>query len=85
MPVIELEFEGLKYLKLFPCDENYTCEIFDSTLLMKDDYIYWCDFGGLDDINLETEYGNTIVCASKLRWRTVDNALGTDEFYISSK
>ena len=82
MSVMELEFSGLRYLKLMPCDENYTCEIFDSALLMKDGYIYWCDNGDLEDINLETEDCNTLVCASKLRWRAVDNALGTDEFYV---
>lgn len=85
MPVIELEFAGLKYLKLLPNDDNYTCEILDSTLIMKDNDIYWCDCGGFSEINLETENVNTIICASKLRWRAVDNALGTEEFYSSDK
>ena len=26
--IIELEFSGIEYLKLFPYDEKYTCEIF---------------------------------------------------------
>ena len=41
--MIEMEFAGLKYLNLSPVDEQYTCEIFGSTLLIKDRDIYWCD------------------------------------------
>lgn len=33
--VIEMQFVGLKYLKLFPNDENYTCEILDATMILK--------------------------------------------------
>ena len=35
--MIEMESHGLKYLKLFPVDESYTCEISDSTMIMKKD------------------------------------------------
>ena len=33
--VVEMQFVGLKYLKLFPSDENYTCEILDATMILK--------------------------------------------------
>ena len=42
-PMIEMEFQDLKYLKLFPIDPHYTCEILDSTILLKEDCIIWCD------------------------------------------
>lgn len=35
--VVELEFSGLKYLKLFPNDEGYTCEILDTSFFGKMD------------------------------------------------
>lgn len=41
--VIEMQFEGLKYLKLFPNDENYTCEILDATMILKEDCVYCCN------------------------------------------
>ncbi len=67
---IEMEFEGLKFLKLFPLDENYTCEISDSTMILESDCIYWCDSGNLSVTDFEN-YRGTIICASKFRWRSV--------------
>ena len=81
-PIIEMEFQGLKYLKLFPADERYTCEILDSTMIIKDGNIYWCDCGGLSEADLD-DYAGTLICASKLRWRSVENHLGGKEFYHS--
>ncbi len=34
-PMIEMEFQDLKYLKLFPIDPHYKCEILDSTILLN--------------------------------------------------
>lgn len=80
---IEMEFEGLNFLKLFPYDEKYTCEISDSTMILKNDCIYWCDSGNLSETDLEN-YRGTIICASKLRWRSIDKYIGDKEFYISN-
>ena len=80
--MIEMEFEGLRFLKLFPNDEKYTCEILDSTMILKNDCIYWCDCGGLSEIDLDN-YSGTMICASKLRWRSIDKCMGQKEFYIS--
>ncbi len=80
--MIELEFHGLNFLKLFPVDENYTCEILDSTMIMKDGNIYWCDCGGLSAEVLES-YTGTLICASKLRWRSIEKHMGKEEFYRS--
>ncbi len=78
--MIEMEFQGLKHLKLFPVDESYTCEILDSTMIMKDGNIYWCDGGNLTESDLD-EYTGTLICASKLRWRTIESRLGENRFY----
>ena len=80
--VIEMQFAGLKYLKLFPNDENYTCEILDATMIFKDDCIYWCDCGDLSESDLDN-YTGTLICASKLRWRSIENHMGEKEFYHS--
>ena len=81
--MIEMEFQGLKYARLFPADENYTCEISDSTMLIKDGNIYWCDCGNVSESNLE-DYTGTLICASKLKWRSIENHLGENEFYHSA-
>ena len=63
--MIELQFKGLKYLKLFPVDEQYTSEILDATMILKKDCIYWCDCGGLSGKDLDY-YEGTLICAEKL-------------------
>ena len=78
--VIEMEFSGLKELRLNPFDENYTCEIHDALMILKDGYIYWCDCGDLSEDDLD-DYGGTLICASKVRWRPVDECLGPKEIY----
>lgn len=80
--MVEMEFKGLKYLKLFPCGDEYTCEIMDSALIMKDGCIYWCDCGDIAQTDLES-YDGTIICALQLRWRQIENCMGNDEFYFS--
>ena len=82
--MLEMEFEGLKFLKLFPADGTYTCEILDSTMLFKDGYIYWCDCGGLSEEEL-ADYTGTILCASKFRWRPIHGCMGKEEFYTAAK
>ncbi|MDO4337454.1 MAG: hypothetical protein Q4C91_05105 [Eubacteriales bacterium] len=79
--MIEMEFQGLKYLKLFPADDKYTCEILDSTMILKDDCIYWCDQGGLSEADLDA-YEGTLLCASKFRWRPVEGCMGQKEFFL---
>lgn len=82
--MLEMEFQEIKYLKLFPSDSNYTCEILDATLILEDGYIYWCDMG---DLSLEDikDYDGTSICAKKLRWRVIDaKYIGKNEFYLST-
>lgn len=80
--VIELEFAGLKFLNLYPFDENYTCEIIDSTMLFKDGYIYWCDQKSLPD-SVSDNFEGTFICSSKVRWRRIENNMGSEEYYCS--
>lgn len=82
LSVIELEFVGLKYLKLFPTNEQYTCDILDSTIILKNDCVYWCDCGDISETELDY-YEGTLVCAEKLRWRVVDVSLGQKDFFVS--
>lgn len=82
--MIEMQFIGLKCLKLYPTDEKNTCEIIDSAMFIKDDSIYWCDCGEISENDLE-EYEGTLICASKLRWRSIDNSMGPKVFFTSNK
>ena len=84
LSMIELQFVGLKYLSLFPVDEEYTCEILDSKMFIKDGFIYWCDDGDISEDDFK-EYEGTLICASKLRWRDIENRIGQDDFYVAAK
>ena len=77
---IEMQFMGLKYFKLFPANEDYTCEILDATMILTDNCVYWCDCGGLSEVEIES-YTGTTICASKVRWRDADEYIGPDEVY----
>ena len=81
--MIEMEFAGLKYLNLSPTDERYTCEIFGSTLRIKDSDIYWCDGQNISEDDIE-DYDGTIICAARLHWRAIDGHMGNGEFYKSA-
>lgn len=59
------------------------CEILDSTMIMKDGNIYWCDCGNLSESDLD-DYTGTLICASGMRWRSIENHMGENEFYHST-
>ena len=73
------EFQGLKYLKLFPADERYSCEILDSNIILKEDCIIWSDCE--DKTELEDGDTGTLVCASKLRWRSIFGYMGEKNYW----
>ena len=81
--MIEMEFQGLKRLQLAPVDEDYTCEISDSAMMIKDGNIYWCDCGDLSESDLGA-YEGTLICAAEFRWRSIENHMGEKEFYHSA-
>ena len=78
--MIEMEFGGLKYLKLFPVDaDRFTCEISGSSLFLKDGLIYWSDEPDITKADLDDDV--TIVCAKTLRRRPIEGHMGPAEFY----
>ena len=84
-PMLELEFNGLKFLNLAPVREDYTCEILGSALFLRDGLFYWYDDDCLTETDLErvdlNRFMGTIVCASGLRWRPIENHMGPDAYY----
>ena len=83
IPVIEMEFEGLKRLDLVPTLPDWTCEILDATMLLVDGLFYWCDEGGLSLSDIES-YGGTVICAEKFRWRPAPELIGSEIAYCST-
>ena len=81
-PMVELVFSGLKYLRLYPANDNYTCEILDTSLVIKNNSIFWCDCAGFSAETIE-EYTGTLICASKLCWRVIRKQIGANEAYCS--
>ena len=80
--MIEMEFSGLKCLKLFPVDENSTCELLGATMFLKGEDFYWCDCDDVSELNLN-DYTGTLICATTLRWRPIKNHMGEREFFYS--
>ena len=78
--VIELEFSKLKYLRLCPINEEYTCEILDSRFFFKDGSICWRDSGDGSDIE-NADGCNTVICAGEVRWRVLRGCLGGKVIY----
>ena len=66
--MVELLFEGLRYLHLAPVDDRYTCEILGASLFEVDGCYYWCDADSLSKDDF-AQYDGTIVCSEKLCWR----------------
>ncbi len=79
--VIEMQFSGLKYLKLYPADVDYTCEILGCSMLIKDGFIYWCDEEDLTKTDEFDKYQGTAVCASNVKWRVLNDCLGNSVIY----
>ncbi len=80
-PMIELEFEGLKFLKLFPLDDSYTCEIIEADMFFQDGYIFWGDNKNCVG-NEFNDFEGILLCALKIRWRPLENCMGNSEYFI---
>lgn len=66
--VAELCFEGLIAMNLRPAQENFDRYIFDGTLIVKDECIFWAD----DAINEEDlSYEGSFIKALNLKWRKI--------------
>lgn len=84
LSVIEMEFTGLKYMKLFPVDNTYTCEIHGATMLINNNCIYWCDEENLTQEEIDI-YGGNSICASGVKWRVAKEYLGKKEVYTKDE
>lgn len=64
--VVELSFEGLIRMNLCGFPENYSREIYDATLLVHNETIFWAD-----EIleHEDTSYTGTWIKALNLKWR----------------
>lgn len=82
IPVIELQFQDLQFLQLYPLDSDYTCEITEASLALKDGKIYWSDYGDFSETNLKQSSG-VLICSKKLFWRPIANGLGKKDFEIA--
>lgn len=80
---LELEFSELEYIKMYPVNPNYTCEILDASFFIKDGLVYWCDSSDVKDDNINN-YKGTVICSKKVRWRNASELIGEREFYTST-
>lgn len=80
MPMINLEFSGLRFLRLNPDDETYTCEILEGNMFFEDGCVYWCDRNITSSKQLD-DYGGTAICAISCRWREISGSMGDREYY----
>lgn len=84
LSMLELCFEDLKYLKLFPIGTDYTCEILGASMFISDGCIYW---GDSEELSAEScgDCEGMIVCAGSMSWRQIDGCMGEDEFFRAAK
>ena len=82
IPTLELQFTGVKYLKLCPNGPEFTSEILGATIILKEDSIIWCDYDNLTEDQMD-EYASTVICAECMRWRIIDDEMGDRPFYES--
>ncbi len=80
--MIEMEFLGMKYLHLKPVVEEWTGEINDATMILKEGCVYWCDCWGFTEETIK-EYTGTVICAEKVRWRSIEGHMGNGKIFRS--
>lgn len=81
---IEMEFSELLELRMFPLDDNFTCEILAATMIIENEDIYWYDCDMLTKKD-RSNYKGTLICSSKVRWRVADEYIGQGEIYQDVK
>ncbi len=66
---VELCFEAVSELHLHSPSELYTCEIYDATLLVNDERVFWAD-DYMEEEN--TDRCGSYIRALNLKWRTIE-------------
>ena len=64
--IVELCFEGVQMLKIVPATGDHFREIFDASLLIEDESVFWAD-SHME--NPEDSYEGSIIKALNLKWR----------------
>ncbi len=72
---IEMLFSQVTRLNLVPSPENYDSIIFDATLLIRGDTIYWSDDAGWSPDDPQC-HRSTWIAAKQLCWRDASEWLG---------
>jgi hypothetical protein len=78
--VIELKFDGIKKLNLFPRDEDYDCIIYGASLKRIDNMFYWSEWENFKIEDLTKEDG-TWISSRQISWRVLENAFGNKKKY----
>lgn len=66
--VVELCFEGVQMLKIVPATENYCREIFEASLIIDNESVFWAD-SYMEKPNIS--YEGSIITALNLKWRKI--------------
>ena len=66
--IVELCFEGIQMLKIMPATENYTRELFEASLIIENESVFWADSYMEKPDN---SYEGSIIKALNLKWRKI--------------
>lgn len=73
--IVELCFEGVQTLHIKPAKENYDNYIYDATLLVKDEMIFWADDISMQERfiseDIASGYESSYILALNLKWRKI--------------
>lgn len=66
--IVELCFEGIQMMKTLPAMENYSREIFEASLIVENESVFWADTY-MEKADLS--YNGSIIKALNLKWRKI--------------
>jgi hypothetical protein len=81
LTAIALRFMEIETLHLSPFGDDYTAEIFEATMFIKNGRIYWGDSANIKD-NMN-EYDGTWLCANRVEWRVIDECIGKNDVFVA--
>lgn len=66
--IVELCFEGVQMLKIMPATENYSRELFEASLIVENESVFWAD-SYMEKPN--DSYTGSMIRALSLKWRKI--------------
>ena len=66
--IVELCFEGVQMLKIMPAAENYSRELFEASLIVENESVFWAD-SYMEKPN--DSYTGSMIRALSLKWRNI--------------